>query len=263
MDNFYITEYFDWRVRPVSVLDRVVSRALRFFGIKIPFRSADFIEQMVSRVRGRGNKNLLFSFSGIMTNVEQRMNMYHLIKQVLAYGVEGDLVELGCNEGESSVLITKIILDHGARKKLAVFDSFEGLPSIQKSDGNIFKKGDLATTEDVLRRNFKKYNLPLPEIHRGWFTDTLPDSLPEKICFAYLDGDLYESILVSLENVYPKMTNGAICLVDDYCDPDINPHGWNALPGVKKACDEYLKNKPEKMEFIYSGSYSHAYFRKV
>lgn len=231
MDNFYITEYFDWRVRPVSILDRVVSRALRFFGVKLVFRSADFIEQIVTRLRGRGAS---FSFSGIMTNVEQRMNMYHLVKQVLAYGVEGDLVELGCNTGESSVLITKIALDHGAGKKLAVFDSFEGLPSMRESDGNIFHKSDFATTEDVLRRNFKEYNLPLPEIHRGWFKDTLPDGLPEKICFAYLDGDLYESILVSLENVYPKMTKGAICLIDDYSDPEINPLGWNHLPGVKK-----------------------------
>jgi O-methyltransferase len=32
---------------------------------------------------------------------------------------------------------------------------------------------------------------------------------------------------------------------------------------VKKACDEYLIDKPEKMEFIYSGTYSHAFFRKV
>jgi O-methyltransferase len=62
--------------------------------------------------------------------------------------------------------------------------------------------------------------------------------------------------------MYPKLTPGAVCLIDDYCDPQINPKGWNRLHGVKKACDEYLIDKPEKMEFIYSGPYSHAFFRK-
>jgi O-methyltransferase len=91
----------------------------------------------------------------------------------------------------------------------------------------------------------------------------LPSGLPERISFAYLDGDFYDSILISLQYVYPKLTAGAICLIDDYCDPQINPKGWNRLPGVKKACDEYLIDKPEKMEFIYSGTYSHAFFRKA
>jgi O-methyltransferase len=112
-------------------------------------------------------------------------------------------------------------------------------------DGIAYHQGQLKTTEDVLRYNFKRYNLPIREIHRGCFKDTLPDGLPGKICFAYLDGDLYESILVSLEHVYPKLAKGAVCLIDDYNDPSINPLGWNKLPGVKKACDEYLSNKPE------------------
>src|ERR1700723_3814982 len=100
-------------------------------------------------------------------------------------------------------------------------------------------------------------------IYKGWFQDTLPSGLHDLISFAYLDGDLYDSILMSLQYVYPKLAPGAVCLIDDYCDPQINPKGWNRLPGVKKACDEYLIDKPEKMEFIYSGPYSHAFFRKA
>ncbi|KJC53662.1 methyltransferase [Bradyrhizobium sp. LTSPM299] len=260
MNNFYITQYFNWRVRPVSYLDHGVSMVLRAFGIEHSCRTADFVDQIITRLRGR---RAAFTYSGGMTNVEQRMNLYHLVKQVLVYDVDGDLVELGCNDGQSSVLITKILVDHGTNKKLSVFDSFEGLPSIGESDGTSYEEGGLATSEDRVRLNFKRYNLTLPAIHKGWFNDTLPNGLPERICFAYLDGDLYESILISLEHVYPKMTKGAICLIDDYCDPEINPLGWNKLPGVKKACDEYFNDKPEKVEFIYSGYYSHAYFRKL
>lgn len=259
MDNFYIEQYFDWNVRRASLFDRVITKVLGTLGSKREINSAAIIDRFIERVIRRDYR---FVSSGISTNIEQRINMFHLVRQVLAYAVEGDLVELGCNEGTSSILVTKILVDTGSDKKLVLFDSFEGLPSVAAIDGGSFKKGDLATTEDVVRYNFSRYGLPLPEIHKGWFNETL-DALPDKICFAYLDGDLYDSILISLQKVYPRMTKGSICLIDDYCDPAINPRGWNKLPGVKRACDEYLQDKPEKIEFIYSGSYSHGYFRKL
>jgi O-methyltransferase len=198
-----------------------------------------------------------------MTSVEQRINMFHLVSQVLAYDVEGGVVELGCHEGQSSVLIQKIIIESKSSKEFHIFDSFEGLPPPDGIDGSSFKKGELTTTERAVMENFAKHNLPVPKIHKGWFSDTLPKCLPRKICFAYLDGDFYESILTSLKYVYPRLTKGAICLIDDYCDPDVNPNGWNLLPGVKKACDEFLADKPEKIANIYAGPYSHGFFRKI
>jgi O-methyltransferase len=259
MDNFFIAEYFDWRIKRFSLLDRIVSRVLSKLIRKTEFRSADFVDRIYTKITGNP---VIPDTSGVMTNIEQRMNMYHLISQVLAYNVDGDLVELGCNTGASSVLITKILQEYNLDKKFAVYDSFEGLPPSKPIDGNFYQEGYCKTNEDVLRSNFQHYNLPIPEIHKGWFQDTLPDGLPEKICFAYLDGDFYDSILVSLQYIYPKLSPGAVCLIDDYSDPQINPKGWNRLPGVKKACDEYLADMPEKMEFIYSGSYSHGFFRK-
>jgi O-methyltransferase len=201
--------------------------------------------------------------SGKLSNVEKRMNLYHLVSQVLAYGVEGDLVELGCNTGEASVLITKVMQIYNSANMLHVYDSFDGLPQLTNIDGCAYKAGQLKASEGVLRDNFQTLNLPLPEIHRGWFKDTLMVGLPDKICFAYLDGDLYESILISLEHVYDKLTKGAICLIDDYSDPTINPIGWHKLPGVKRACDEFLADKPEKVAPIYAGEYAHGFFRKV
>jgi len=67
---------------------------------------------------------------------------------------------------------------------------------------------------------------------------------------------------VSLEHVYPRLSRGAICVIDDYADPDAYPEAWNKLPGVKQACDEFFADKPEKVSFIYSADMSHGYFRK-
>jgi O-methyltransferase len=263
MDDFFITEYFDWKVRRNSYLDRILNRTLGKVGLRIGSPTSfvlDKIDSTMQQIEGRALSPLL---SGRMTNVEQRINMFHLVDQVLAYDVEGDFVELGCNSGQSSVLISKIMQHYRSNKKLYVYDSFEGLPQLNSIDGSAYHQGQLKTTEDVLRSNFKRYNLPLPEIHRGWFNDTLPNGLPDKISFAYLDGDLYDSILISLEYVYPRLTKGAICLIDDYSDPSINPVGWNKLPGVKKACDEYLADKQEKVSLLYAGDYTHGFFRKI
>jgi O-methyltransferase len=88
----------------------------------------------------------------------------------------------------------------------------------------------------------------LPTAHPGWFRETLPKELPQKICFAHLDGDFYDSIIESLEH--------------DYCDPSVLERN-NILPGAKKACDDFLAGKPEKMTVLIAGPEAHAYFRKM
>src|SRR3546814_13129177 len=101
----------------------------------------------------------------------------------------------------------------------------------------------MKTSRDVLMANFARYGLRPPVIHQGWFSETVPQELPEKICFAHLDGDLYESIKVSLDGVYPRLSKGAVCVIDDYTDPAVYNEWGDRLPGVKKACDEFIDRK--------------------
>jgi O-methyltransferase len=198
-----------------------------------------------------------------MTSVEQRVNIFHLAMQVLVYEVPGTIVELGCHAGQIAVLLQKLIQAYAPERGLHVYDSFEGLPDKTGEDGRTpFNKGWLCTTEEQLKQSFREYGLPLPTIHRGWFDETLPTGLPDRIAFAHLDGDFYRSILVSLEHVYPRLSRNAVCVIDDYCDPAISSNGWNALPGVKRACDEFFADKPERVYALYAGPYSHGFFRK-
>ena len=201
--------------------------------------------------------------TGWMTNVEQRMNMFHLADQVLSYGVKGDFVELGCHAGQSAALLRRIMNDNNSSKSLHVYDSFAGLPELTTEDGNttIYSKGWGTVPEKAVLSNFKRHNLQPPIAHVGFFETTLLTELPEKIAFAHLDGDLYESIRLSLEHVYPRLSRGAVCLIDDYCDPDAH-NCWNELPGVKRACDEYLEDKPEEVTLLYSDAHTHGFFRK-
>ena len=219
-----------------------------------------------------------------MINIEQGINIYHLLNQTLSLGVPGAVVELGCCYGNTACVMRRILDDFGSDKEHHVFDSFEGLPEITEDDSGIdedFSKVDFKVDEKELVNTFAKFNLKLPFIHKGWFKDTLPYKLPQTICFAHLDGDLYSSIKESLEGIYPRLSKGAIVVIDDYCDPElvqriqkgINTNEYsrktgrkcklkNILPGIKKACDEFFKDKPEKMSMLIAGEERHGYFRK-
>ena len=148
----------------------------------------------------------------------------------------GDFVELGCFKGDTSLLLAEVLKNHASDKKLYLYDSFEGLPEKSASDfsplGEDFKKGELLTPKRELKLRFLRANLPLPIIKKAWFSDLNPaKDLPEKIAFAFLDGDFYDSIKISFSLVAPKMTSKSVLIVHDYNNP--------ALPGVKKAVTEF------------------------
>ena len=169
-------------------------------------------------------------------------------EKTLQKNVPGDVVELGCYVGTTSLFLQRMILQYKAQKQLHVYDSFEGLPPKTTHDaspaGEQFKAGELHAQKSVFIRHFKQAGLPLPTIHKGWFSDLTIDDTPELISFAFLDGDFYKSIKDSLHVVWPKLAPGAIVVVDDY--------QAEALPGAQRAVDEWLKTHPAHLRVVAS-----------
>ena len=62
----------------------------------------------------------------------------------------------------------------------------------------------------------------------GWFKDTLKDAPIENIAVLRLDGDLYESTIQALDALYPRLSPGGFCIIDDY-----------NLEGCRKAVADY------------------------
>jgi O-methyltransferase len=192
-----------------------------------------------------------------MITLEQINNLILLAEQVIFYNVPGDLVELGCHKGKSAMHVQWIIQKYESDKKLYVYDKFN-----QSYDPEQHIK-------ETLIYNFKSADLTLPVIVEGFFSETLPFSLPEKICFMHIDcgsgGDSKihkETVSFCLEQTYNRLSPGGICLLMDYHDPAKTIRGYNSNPGVKMACDEFFINKPEKVEVLYGNEFSHGYFRK-
>lgn len=178
-------------------------------------------------------------------------NLYNTLEQK----VEGDVVELGCNVGTTSMFIRKLLDEYGSDKEFHVYDSWEGLPAPSEKDnprnfkGN-FKKGDCKTQKEIFIHNFKKAKLLCPKIHSGWFSKIPDNQYPDKIAFAFFDGDFYQSIMDSFEKVYPRLTFGARITIHDY------EAKFKDLQGVKKACDDFLEDKPEKGTIVNVEDYN-------
>lgn len=158
------------------------------------------------------------------------------LENVHQKGIEGDVVEFGCYAGTTSLFIARLLKEIESNKKFHVYDSFSGLPPKSLKDqspvGIQFMQGELYATKSQFINNFKKANLELPVIHKGWFSELTAYDLPDKISFAFLDGDFYDSISDSFMLIENRLAAGSMIIVDDYMR--------EALPGAKIAVDEWL-----------------------
>jgi O-methyltransferase len=154
------------------------------------------------------------------------------LDKIMNSTILGDVVEFGCFEGATSIHLAKK-LEKSARK-LYVYDSFEGLPEKSYLDksvlGESFKTGELNVSKKQFIRNLERARAPMPIIVKGWFNELNETHVPAKICFAFLDGDYYDSICDSFKLISKKLQPGAMVVFHDYSNP--------ALPGVKRAVDE-------------------------
>ena len=178
------------------------------------------------------------------------------LRKTLADNVPGDIVEFGCYRGDTSLLIQEILeREFDDSRRLWIYDSFEGLPERTREDASVagdgFSKGELFVTKREVVERFKKAGLHVPRVRKGFFENLDPgkindrgeilqssNDLPDKIIFAFLDGDLYQSIKISLDLVALRIARNAdgkycgIIIVHDYNNPK--------LPGVAKAVDEWM-----------------------
>jgi O-methyltransferase len=117
-------------------------------------------------------------------------------------GVEGDVAEFGVAQGATSALIANEIRNNG--KMFWLYDSFKGLPEPSDKDilihdianlGNMKAyKGMIAHPAEAVRNRLAEITFPEKRLRivPGWVEDlSRTGNLPEKVCFAYVDLDLY------------------------------------------------------------------------
>ncbi|MGB7769083.1 MAG: TylF/MycF family methyltransferase [Verrucomicrobiia bacterium] len=187
-------------------------------------------------------------------------NLQFCVEGILADRVSGDLIETGVWRGGSAIFMRAILKAHEVSDRCVwVADSFQGLP--QPDAGKYpMDVGDshhqfenLAVSLEQVRANFQRYGLLDDQVRflKGWFKDTLPSAPIEKLAIIRLDGDMYESTMDGLINLYPKLSPGGFLIVDDY----------GAIPACKKAVHDYREQHHIREE-IHPIDWTGVYWRR-
>jgi O-methyltransferase len=160
-----------------------------------------------------------------MIGWERLSSLQRCVEEVIARGIEGDMIETGVWRGGAAILMRALLKRNGTgERKVWVADSFTGLPP---PDARTFPAdaGDrhhavefLSVSEEEVRRNFARYGVLDDGVRflPGWFRDTLPTLSDQLWSLIRLDGDMYESTMVALECLYPRLSPGGFAVIDDY-----------------------------------------------
>ena len=182
-----------------------------------------------------------------MTSKTDLYALYTALEFLITNKIEGDLIECGVWKGGSSMFIAHYLVKKNLlNRKIYLYDTFSGMttPSAVDIDLNgihanqkrSFSWNPVSIQEvrdNMLTTEFPKENIILIE---GDVKEVLPKAQHDKISLLRLDTDWYESTLIELKYLYPKLTLNGILILDD--------HGhWL---GARKAAEEYFNqiNEP-------------------
>ncbi len=172
-----------------------------------------------------------------MIGLKRLDNIQFCVENVLKDNIQGDLIETGVWRGGACIFMRAILAAYGITdRRVFVADSFEGLPKPdekeypQDKEDKLWIERFLSVSKEEVENNFRRYGLLDEQVVflKGWFKDTLPSAPIEKLSVMRLDGDMYQSTMESLTYLYPKLSDGGYCIIDDY-----------SLKGCKAAVDDF------------------------
>jgi O-methyltransferase len=219
--------------RPGEAMERAVYDALRGIGLELVTREPpehDLYEA------GGG-----WPVAGLTMIGDRRLEQLQRATEiVLRERVAGDLIETGVWRGGATILMRAVLYAHGVTDRTVwVADSFEGVPP-PDPERYPADRGDrlhlqpaLAVPLEEVRANHAAFDLDDGQVRYvpGWFRDTLPQLRGRTWSVIRLDGDLYESTMDGLVNLYPSLSPGGFLIVDD----------WGAMPPCREAVECYRR----------------------
>jgi hypothetical protein len=192
-----------------------------------------------------------------MVGLSRLENIQACVEEVLRAGVPGDLIEAGVWRGGATIFMRGLLKAHNVTdRRVWVADSFSGVPAADPerypADAGLSFSDVryLSVSADEVRRSFARYSLLDDQVvfAEGLFKDTLPPLTDHRWSVVRLDGDLYESTMDGLRNLYDGLSVGGFLIVDDY----------GAVHACRAAVDEFRAERGigEDLHWIdWSGVY--------
>ena len=229
-----------------KILFKVFRKVLSLLGYRISLNSApvQFPELSIEELAFISK---VYSDSLTMTSFESLTTLAIASKYIHDSGVPGDFVEAGVWRGGSTIVAKKML----SGRKFFLFDTYEGMTEPSKFDFRVGSSDAESTKSKWLenqkqghntwvfapigevKENFARYGLldeSLVFVQGDVATTLLGEDVPFEISLLRLDTDFYESTLVELEILWPRLVVGGILILDDYGH-------WD---GARRAVDEYF-----------------------
>ncbi len=245
-------EPFTMVAKQRSIIKRKILDLLVSIGIRVvrPFNVT---------LRAEGGDQPLLAHT--MIGLKRLDNLQFCVEQTLLNNIPGDLIETGVWRGGASIFMRAILKASGVtERQVWVADSFAGLPAPKpekypKDKGMTLHIQDYVAVrlEDV-KENFNCYGLLDEQVCflKGWFRDTLPTLSKQRWAVIRLDGDLYESTMDGLVNLYPNLSIGGFLIIDDY----------GGLSACRQAVDDY-RNSHNITERIHSIDWTGVFWQRT
>ena len=170
-------------------------------------------------------------------NLSRLLFLNHLYQQIV--DLQGVVMEFGTRWGQNGAVFSalrSIYEPFNRHRKIVLFDTFEGFPSVTEADGksDLMQIGQLMTTKDYdqflsdVMHNQEAVN-PLDHIKKykickGEASEQLEKYLKDNpetiISLGYFDFDLYEPTKKCLELIKDRVVKGSVLGFDELNDPD-------------------------------------------
>jgi asparagine synthase (glutamine-hydrolysing) len=179
------------------------------------------------------------------------LDLMNSVQQVEDHEIEGIAIEAGCALGGSAIVMAAA---KQMKRPLFVYDVFGMIPPPSTSDGedaasryNAIVAGQSAgingdtyygyqgNLKQKVLDNFSSLDYEVAQhqvaLVQGLYEETLHPDQP--VAIAHLDCDWYDSVMVCLQRIVPRLSQGGRLIIDDY-------DHWD---GCRKAIDEYFASQ--------------------
>ena len=137
-----------------------------------------------------------------------------------ALRIEGDFVECGVNTGMMSLAICQYVDFNRTGRSFWLFDTFRGIPIEQAASAEerahvrIHNEANYFDCYELTKQNFAPY--PRAKLIRGTVSETLGSVQIDRVSYLSIDMNVAAPERAALEHFWPKLTSGAVVLLDDY-----------------------------------------------
>lgn len=157
-----------------------------------------------------------------MKSLDYKKNVLELLSRT--DNIKGNIIEVGIYSGDTTLIIAEYLYKNNISKHFIGLDTFKGYKVEDMEGANRASKSNFDTGRwnigyDSVLERLKEYK-DIISLHEGDCKVTIPDLIKNKtiteLSFIYIDCNLYQPSLKSIQDLWPYLSKGGIVSIDEH-----------------------------------------------